>query len=297
MDYTKQLFAYFQKDQTRQHLIIAPNAPPIERSPSGVSVAIDAILDDTDIRDTLMSLQTFGEGNAITETRKAELDKASATFCLSIKDVGRFRVSYLTQRGSKAMLMARIPYSIPSCESLKLEPASVERLLKVLRNPKGGIVAVFGPSSGANSKLVYSLLKQINNQDRCIMVIQERELTHLMRHDNSIVIQRELGSDCESMDEGIREGLDMMPHIMFVGDLLLSDSLPALVRAVETHASLVLSVVATERESFVHILRSIFGEQYAILARRIREIVSVCPQSDGGLKTTFATQSEPPTVA
>ncbi len=298
MDYTKRLFEYFREDERRHHLIIAPNAPPIEKTLSGLALAIDAIFDNTDISETLIGLQTFGEGSASRgDSRQSEADPVSATFCLSIKDIGRFRVSYLTQRGSKAMSMERIPFIIPSCESLKLEPTAVERLLKVLRYPKGGIVAVFGPSTEANSKFVYSLLNRINNQDRCIMVIQERELTHLMRHDNSIVLQRELGSDFENMDVGIQEGLDMMPHIMFVGDLLLSDKLPSLVRAVETHASVVLSVVATDRESFIHILKSIFGEQYAILGRRTREIVSVTPQIDGGLVATFATKPEPSSAA
>ena len=215
----------------------------------------------------------------------------SETFCLSIRGASRFRVSYLTQRGSKAITISRIPFVVPTCDEVGLEAQTVGRLLRVLQDNQGGIVAVFGPSPEANSKVVYSLLREVNSQDRSVILILERELTRLMRHDNSIVIQRELGSDCMSIDDGIREGLDFSPQIIFVGDLLLTDRLPSLVRAVETQSSVIVSVVANEKTSFLHVLKAIFREQYPILARRTREILKVTPKPDGGLTAAFAAQT------
>ena len=292
MDYTKRLFAYFNEDESRSHIVIAPNAPPIEQTAGGIKVALEAVLDETDITDTLLGLRTYGGDSSTLASHSAGMpDQLSETFSLSLRGAGRFRISYLTQRGSKALTMCRIPFAVPSCGDLKLDEPAVERLLRVLRDPLGGIVAIFGPSPIANSRVVYSLLKQINSQDRRVMLILERELTHLMRHDNSIVVQRELGSDCMSIDDGIREGLEIAPQIIFVGDLLLTDRLPSLVRAVETQASVIISVVASEKASFLHVLKAIFREQYPILARRTREILKVTPRPDGALTAAFAAQT------
>ena len=297
MDYTKRLFAYFSEDESRSHIVIAPNAPPIEQAGGNINVALEAVLDENDITDTLLGLRTYGGDSSSLATRAPGIsDQLSETFSLSIKGAGRFRVSFLTQRGSKALSISRIPFVVPSCADLNLDDPTAERLLRVLRDPLGGIVAVFGPSPAANSKVVYSLLKQINSKDRRVMLMHERELTHLMRHDNSIVVQRELGSDCMSIDDGIREGLDIAPQIIFVGDLLLTDRLPSLVRAVETQASVVISVVASERATFLHVLKAIFRDQYPILARRTREILKVTPKPEGGLTAAFAAQATPDSV-
>ncbi len=66
MDYTKRLFTYFSEDATRAHLIIAPQAPPIERSGNGIDIAMESILDDHDITDTLVGLRTHGEAGLLT---------------------------------------------------------------------------------------------------------------------------------------------------------------------------------------------------------------------------------------
>jgi len=295
MDYTKRLFSYFSQNEGLSHIIVAPGAPPIERSANGIGVALEAVLDGNDVQDTLVGLRRYGETGGLpgglTKYDAIPPMRVSDTFCLSIQGAGRFRVTYLTQRGSKAFSMRRIPFTIPSCQDLNLDASTVDRVLRALRDPDGGIVGAFGPSPEANSTLVYAMLKSINSEDRCIILIQERELTHLMRHDNSIVIQRELGSDSTGMDTAITEGLNMLPHIIFAGDLRVTDRLPSLVRAVETQARVIVSVVATEKASFLHVFKEILGEQYAILGRRTRELVKVTPLANGGLTATLVDQT------
>ena len=62
----------------------------------------------------------------------------------------------------------------------------------------------------------------------------------------------------------------------------------SLIRAVETQPSVILSVVASEKTSFLHIFKSVFGEQCDFLARRIRETLEVMPLTDGGLTADFS---------
>ena len=291
MDYTKRLFTYFREDATRTHLIIAPKAPPIERSGNGIDIAMESILDENDITDTLVRLRTQGEASLLTRRPANAPDKLSDVFCLSIKNVGRFRIRYLTQRGSKTLSMQRIPFQIQGCSELKLDEPTVERMLQVLRDPLGGITVVFGPSPAANSSAVYALLSHINSDDRRVILVLERKLTHLMRHDSSIVIQQELGSDYTLMDHAICEGLDLSPDIIFVGDLMGTDRIPSLIRAVETQASVILSVVATETESYLHLFKTVFGDQYSIVERRMQEVLKITPLPGGALTAELVTKT------
>lgn len=292
MDYTKKLFEYFSNNENCNHIIVSPHVPPVERLANSIEVAMDAVWDEVDINETILGLKTYGEINTLSAKHPEDMTNLiSDTFCLSIKGAGRFRISYFTQRGSKAFSMKRIPFVIANCEELNLDRAIVEGVMQKLHAPNGGIIAVFGPSAIANSKFAYAVLKRINTKERKVILVMERELTHLIRHDNSIVVQRELGTDCETMEDCLREGLDMKPDIIFAGDLLLTDSIPSLVRAAETQASIIISLVASERESFLHILKTIFKDQYSILGRRTQDIIKVMPEDNGEISATYAAKT------
>jgi hypothetical protein len=292
MDYAQKILDYFGEDESRHHLVVTPHAPPVERSPHDIDIALETIWDDTDIRDTIVGLKGCAEENTLITAGSGIQLELSESFCLSIKGNGRFRVTYLTQRGSMSFSIKRVPFIVHSCDELNINADIVERTLNVLCNPNGGIVAIFGPCADSNSKLAYAMLKRVNSTRRQIILVIERELTHLMRHDNSIVIQRELNSDCNSFNDGIRESLTMSPDMIFVGDIQATDSIPSMVRAAETGTSIILSLVASDRESFLHILKSICGDQYPIFGRRTREIIEVRPLPDKGISAVFAAKSK-----
>ena len=290
MNYTKKLFEYFSENENRRHILITPHAPPVERLSQSIDVAMDAVWDEVDINDTIIGLKTYGEIDSLSVKKPEDTSNSlSDTFSMSVKGAGRFRISYFTQRGSKAFCMKRIPFNIQNCADLDIEEQLTDKLLQILCNQSGGIIALFGPSALSNSKFAYALLRRINSKERKVILVTERELSHLMRHDNSIVIQREIGSDCESIDDCIREGMDINPDIIFAGDLLLTDNIPSLVRATETQTTIILSLVASEKESFTHILKAIFKEQYQLIEKRTQEIIKIMPQPEGKVSVTITT--------
>jgi len=289
MNYTKKLFEYFSANENHKHILITPHAPPVERLSNSIDVAMDAVWDEVDINDTIIGLKTYGSVDSLSSRKPVDTSILSDTFSMSVKGTGRFRISYFTQRGSKSFSMKRIPFHIENCSELDLDEQLADKLSQMLCNQSGGIISLFGPSAISNSKFAYALLGRINSKDRKVILVAERELSHLMRHDNSIVVQREVGSDSESIEDCIREGMDITPDIVFAGDLLLTDSIPSLVRAAETHTTIIISLVASEKESFTHILKAIFKEQYQIIERRTQAVVKVMPQPDGKLSATIAT--------
>jgi twitching motility protein PilT len=289
MNYTKKLFEYFRENENRRHILITPHAPPVERLSQSIDVAMDEVWDEIDINDTIIGLKTYGAIDSLSSKKPEDTSSLSDTFSMSVKGTGRFRISYFTQRGSKAFSMKRIPIHIANSSDLDIDEQLAEKLLQILCNQSGGVIALFGPSALSNSKLAYALLKDINSKERKVILVTERELSHLMRHDNSIVVQREIGSDSESIEDCIREGMDINPDIIFAGDILLTDNISSLVRASETQTTVMLSLVATEKELFTHILKTICKDQYQIIERRMQEVVKVMPQPDGKISATIVT--------
>lgn len=263
--------------------MIAPGAPPVEKSTVGVSVALDVILDTTDVDDTLVGLRAHAEGVAEGRLVRSEaLDLPhDGSFAFGIAGVGRFRVSFVTQRGSRVLSVSRVPFVVPGWAKLCREPKTIEALLHALRAKDGGIVALFGPDPTQVATLAYALLAEINGNNRKIITTLERQLSFLMRHDSSIVIQRELGVDVMHLQQGIVDAIAMGTDILYLGDLLHTDCLPEIGRLVEMHGTVLLNVTASDADAFVNTMRVIMGERFDLLGLRTREVAKVLPTGEG----------------
>ncbi|NQT91771.1 MAG: hypothetical protein HQ559_03345, partial [Lentisphaerae bacterium] len=133
MDTIKRIFQYLVSDDYKGPLIIAPGAPPVCSTREGMQVAGEFVLTAEDVLDTLVYLKTLVPitslnaveglasqrlGSSPDWAAKAGTMPESDTFSFGILDVGRFRVSFLTQRGTKIVSIARIPRDIPDLSTL-----------------------------------------------------------------------------------------------------------------------------------------------------------------------------------
>jgi len=210
MNRSSEILEYLAREDTPATLILTPNAPPAARTPEGVRTASDDLMSPEDIDDTLATLRTRcrGAGQEIGPIGNAGM------FSFGVAEVGRFRVSYATQRGSKIVSVVKIPYQIPEAASLCDDADTVKKLLDLLCAVPPGILGVFGPSAEANSVLTYSLLRDINESQHKVIYILERSLTFLMGHAKSIVVQSELGTDVRALKEGVQNAFLFNPDIM-----------------------------------------------------------------------------------
>ena len=95
MNRSQDIIAYLKQADTPNTILIAPNAPPVGRRPNEVEVALNMVLDAGDVYDTVKAFMNLGG------VPEEALTKDSQTFSVPMDDVGRFRVSHATQRGSK----------------------------------------------------------------------------------------------------------------------------------------------------------------------------------------------------
>jgi hypothetical protein len=95
-----------------------PNASPMERKEGKLVRFTPVVLTSKDIRDTLVALKSHASGLL------GPLGK-EGSFSFSIHKSGRFRVAYMTQRGSYVISIIKTPFEIPTIEELCQDPSHV----------------------------------------------------------------------------------------------------------------------------------------------------------------------------
>lgn len=236
MNYANDLIAYLGSREGPCVITIAPNAPPVARDQSGLlGVAFSKVLDSADVADSLMSLRMQSGGSETLPSVRA------GCFSFGVKNLGRFRVHYLTQRGTKVVRIARIPFMIPALEDVCVAPDGPVRLAERATGVRAGLIAVTGPSETANATFVYSLLRYVNDQARTVICTVEPALTFLMSHGNSLVIQCEVGTDAATLEEAVQNAMLMDPSIVYVGGLRFSDQSPLIEHSVDTRLTILCS--------------------------------------------------------
>ncbi len=235
MNRSQDILNYLTSKVTPSAVILAPNAPPVAHEQGHVNLILNIVLSSGDVLDTLLSFKAMAANVGFGPA------SLSGAFSFGLRNVGRIRVSYLTQRGSKLVTVTRIPFNIPELGALCEDPRAAHRLLELAQTPAGCLMAVSGPNPVSNSALVYAVLERINQEHRRIIGVVENMLTYLMMHRNSIVVQCEVGTDVNSLAEGVTNLLSLTPMVLYIGGVGSPDDLTALSRAAQPGRFIALS--------------------------------------------------------
>jgi len=246
MNRSSDVIEFLANNDNPDQWILAPNAPPVSRMVGVIDVAFGRVYDAQDINDTLAAFRT----RALAASREPEL-QLSGSFSFGVRDVGRFRINYATQRGSRVLTVVRIPFTIPSMTDVAADDAEVRRALAVLTGDAPGLVAVGGPSSIANATLVYALLAELNRTLRSVLFMLERTTTFLLSHENSLSVQCELNTDVPTMEDGIRTAVLFEPDVLYVGDVQGDDLLPDVPRLVANGVNTIVSSVVVDESGLL----------------------------------------------
>ena len=160
-------------------------------------------------------------------------------FSIGIKGISRFRVNIFKQRGNVAATFRKLPYSVPSLNSLGL-PESISNLTL---NKKGLILITGGTGSGKSTTMA-ALIKKISNENNAHIITIEDPIEYLYEHSNSLINQREIGSDTKSFSDSLKSVLRQDPDVVSVGELRDVDSMNAALTIAET-GHLVLGTLHT----------------------------------------------------
>ncbi len=151
----------------------------------------------------------------MSEHERAEF-KASkeCNFAIALPNVSRFRVNALVQRGSAALVIRIIPNEIPSFDDLGLPPV----MRQIAMTKRGLVIFVGGTGSGKTTSLAAMIDYRNENTNGHIITIEDPvEFVH--QHKGCIVTQREVGTDTDSFEIGLKNTLRQAPDVILIGEI------------------------------------------------------------------------------
>jgi twitching motility protein PilU len=133
---------------------------------------------------------------------------------VGISKVGSFRLSAFRQRGSIAAVFRCIPFVIPTLESL-----GVPEILGNLVLEKRGLILMVGATGTGKSTTLAAMLEQRNQTLTGHILTIEDPIEFLFTNKKSVVNQREVGRDTQSLQIALKNGLRQAPDCILIGEI------------------------------------------------------------------------------
>ncbi|MDD2534435.1 MAG: type IV pilus twitching motility protein PilT [Eubacteriales bacterium] len=219
-------------DTVSSDLHITVGLPPMIRTNTALRPFNDCILKPADTEEMVRFVLSDEQFEALSIT--GELD-----FSYTVPGLSRFRVNAYKQRGSYGLAFRVISIKIPTLDSLHF-PEVIKNLAMKTR----GLILVTGPTGSGKSTTLAAMVDYINSERNCHIITLEEPIEYLHRHGNSMINQREIGTDTATFGSGLRSALREDPDVILVGEMRDLETISTAITAAET-GHLVLSTLHT----------------------------------------------------
>jgi len=183
-------------------------------------------------------LKTAVLGLLNVEQKKNFQDNLELDFGLEHNDA-RFRVNVHQQEGKIGLSARLIPQEIPGPDDLRFEPA-----LNGFINLMDGLVLVVGPTGHGKSTTLASMVEEINKTRKAHIITIEDPIEFVFKDKESLVEQREVGTDTKSFAVALKHVLRQDPNVILVGEMRDPETIATVLTAAET-GHLVFSTLHT----------------------------------------------------
>ncbi|MEY8878165.1 MAG: PilT/PilU family type 4a pilus ATPase [Leptothrix sp. (in: b-proteobacteria)] len=151
----------------------------------------------------------------LTPTQLEELDEVGELNTgLQIPGVATYRLSAFKQRGTIAAVFRCMPTEIPALDSLNLPDN-----LGALALGKRGLVLVVGATGTGKSTTVASMIQARNLSTAGHILTIEDPIEFLFTNAKSVVNQREVGRDVQSLQIGLKNAMRQAPDCIYIGEI------------------------------------------------------------------------------
>jgi twitching motility protein PilU len=141
-------------------------------------------------------------------------DTGELNMAQPIAGVGNFRFSAMRQRGTYAVVVRFISTDIPALESL-----NVPMILGDLIMAKRGLLLMVGATGAGKSTTLASMMDYRNEKVTGHILTIEDPVEFLFTNKKSVVNQREVGTDTQSMAVALKNALRQAPDVILVGEI------------------------------------------------------------------------------
>lgn len=246
----------------------------------------DAVLTPNDTRELIEGIYKLSYG------RSVELleNNWSDDFSFTIQEISRFRVSAYIQRGSFAAVIRVISFEMPNPKLL-----GIPHNIMSLADKKKGLVLVTGSAGSGKSTTLACIIDKINTEQKKHIITLEDPLEYLHSHKQSIVSQREIGSDASDYLSALKSALRQRPDVILLGEMRDIETISIALTAAET-GHMIFSTLhtvgaANTIDRILDVFDSTQRQQIAVQLSMILEAVvsqQLIPTIDG--KVALATE-------
>lgn len=171
------------------------------------------------------------------------------------KGAARFRINVFSSRGDFGACFRAIPEAIPSLGDLGFPAELAERITRL----KNGLVLVTGITGSGKTTSLAALIQMINTGGgRRIITIEEPIEYVYPACADSVVTQREVGTDVASFYDGLRYGLRQDPDVILVGEVRDRETAQLALSAAETGHLIFATLHTTDAKGAVTRLVDLF---------------------------------------
>ena len=194
-------------DKSASDIYLSANTPILIRINGQILQLSDQVLSPVQIRQLL--------GELLTPKQLEEYDDVGElNLAVSLAGTGSFRLSAFRQRGTMAAVIRCIPFDIPPLDSLGLPP-----LLSTLVLEKRGLILMVGATGTGKSTTLASMLEWRNQQSTGHILTIEDPIEFLFSNKKSVINQREVGRDTESLQVALKNALRQAPDCILIGEI------------------------------------------------------------------------------
>ena len=194
-------------EKTASDVYMSANTPILIKINGQIMQLSDQLVSPSQIRVLLSEI--------LSPQQMEELDDSGElNVGVAIGGVGSFRLSGFRQRGSIAAVIRCIPKDIPALDTLGM-PAILSTLVV---EPRGLILMVGATGTGKSTTLA-SMLEWRNQQVTGHILTIEEPIEFLFTNKRSIVNQREVGRDTQSLQVALKNALRQAPDCILIGEI------------------------------------------------------------------------------
>ena len=201
------------------------------------------------------------------EQEELEAHRAVETV-VSIPILGRFRINAQQQQSSVSILIQPLPANALSLDSIGVAPG-----FRNLIEARSGLVVIGGPSDSGRSTTVASLIAEINQWESRFIVTVESGIETKHESGRSMIVQREIGEDCSSMYEGLKQASQQDPDIVAATELTTGTEVETILDFANSGR---LAIIEASGPSSAYCLQQMIALVAPDRRRRCREQLSEC---------------------
>ena len=128
--------------------------------------------------------------------------------------VGNFRISGFRQRSTYAVVIRFIPGEVPPLDSLNVPPILADLVME-----KRGLLLMVGATGAGKSTTLAAMIDHRNTTALGHILTIEDPIEFLFVNKKSVVNQREVGTDTQSLQVALKNALRQAPDVILIGEI------------------------------------------------------------------------------